>query len=179
MTRSTAGCVHHTVNLIKELIRPSFDMWFFVVICNPVSRDIARKRYHLWEIRHKRVIDHRLQEPRMKLSEIVYFLSMMTSSNGSSFRVTGPLWGEFTDHRRIPLHKGQWRGNWCIFQESPLTHEILTKLCFMLVWQERYKFPHGLLAIIFFCIILYHYYIQCIVIFNLGMCVIIWGCYIV
>ena len=28
---------------------------------------------------------------------------MMTSSNRNIFRVTGPLWGEFTGHRRIPL----------------------------------------------------------------------------
>ena len=27
---------------------------------------------------------------------------MMTSSNGNIFRVTGPLCGEFTGHRRIP-----------------------------------------------------------------------------
>ena len=30
-------------------------------------------------------------------------LCMMTSSNGNIFRVTGPLWGEFTGHRWIPL----------------------------------------------------------------------------
>ena len=35
-------------------------------------------------------------------------LSMMTSPNGSIFRVTGPLCGEITSHRWIP-HKGQWR----------------------------------------------------------------------
>ena len=29
-------------------------------------------------------------------------LSMMTSSNGNIFRVTGPLWGESTGHRWIP-----------------------------------------------------------------------------
>ena len=34
---------------------------------------------------------------------------MMTSSNGNIFRVTGPLYGEFTGHRRIPRTKGQWR----------------------------------------------------------------------
>ena len=28
--------------------------------------------------------------------------TMMTSSNGNIFRVTGPLWGEFTGHRWIP-----------------------------------------------------------------------------
>ena len=30
---------------------------------------------------------------------------MMTSSNGNIFRVTGPLCGEFTGHRWIPLTK--------------------------------------------------------------------------
>ena len=30
---------------------------------------------------------------------------MMTSSNGYIFRVTGPLWGEFTGDRWIPLTK--------------------------------------------------------------------------
>ena len=30
---------------------------------------------------------------------------MMTSSNGNIFRVTGPLWGEFTGDRWIPLTK--------------------------------------------------------------------------
>ena len=35
---------------------------------------------------------------------------MMTSSNANIFRVTGPLCGEFTSHRWIPLTKQQWRG---------------------------------------------------------------------
>ena len=30
---------------------------------------------------------------------------MMTSSNGNIFRVTGPLCGQFTGHRWIPLTK--------------------------------------------------------------------------
>ena len=33
------------------------------------------------------------------------YLYMMTSSNGSMFRVTGLLCGEFTGHRWIPLTK--------------------------------------------------------------------------
>ena len=32
-----------------------------------------------------------------------YWPLMMTSSNGYIYRVTGPLWGESTGHRRIPL----------------------------------------------------------------------------
>ena len=35
---------------------------------------------------------------------------MMTSSNGNTFRVTGPLCGEFTGHRWIPRTKSQWCG---------------------------------------------------------------------
>ena len=42
------------------------------------------------------------------LSQLRY-QPMMTSSNGNIFRVTGPLWGEFTGHRWIPL-TSQWRG---------------------------------------------------------------------
>ena len=38
---------------------------------------------------------------------------MMTSSNGNSFRVTGPLWGEFTGHRWITLTKASDAELWC------------------------------------------------------------------
>ena len=40
----------------------------------------------------------------------VFFLAMMTSSNGNIFRITGHLCGEFTGPRWISPHKGQWRG---------------------------------------------------------------------
>ena len=39
----------------------------------------------------------------------VQLLPMMTSSNGSIFRVTGPLFGEFTGHWWIPLTKAETR----------------------------------------------------------------------
>ena len=35
----------------------------------------------------------------LKLLFVSSMTSMMTSSNGNIFRVTGPLCGEFTDHR--------------------------------------------------------------------------------
>ena len=38
---------------------------------------------------------------------------MMTPSNGTIFRVTGPLCGEFTGHRRIPLTKTSEAELWC------------------------------------------------------------------
>ena len=37
----------------------------------------------------------------------------MTSSNGNIFRVTGPLWGESTGHRWIPLTKASDAELWC------------------------------------------------------------------
>ena len=45
---------------------------------------------------------------------MVYHWGMMTSSNGSIFRVTGPLCGEFRSHRWIPLTKASDVELWCV-----------------------------------------------------------------
>ena len=44
---------------------------------------------------------------------------MMTSSNGSIFRVTGHLWGEFTSHRWIPLTRASDAELWCFLWSAP------------------------------------------------------------
>ena len=44
---------------------------------------------------------------------------MMTSSNGNIFRVIGPLWGEFTVHRWIPLTKASDAELWCFLWSAP------------------------------------------------------------
>ena len=49
--------------------------------------------------------------PHVKVYPVVP-TTTMTSSNGNNFRVTGPLCGEFTGQRWIPL-KGQRRGALC------------------------------------------------------------------
>ena len=43
---------------------------------------------------------------------------MMTTSNGTIFRVTGPLWGEFTGQRWIPLTKASDAELWCFLWSS-------------------------------------------------------------
>ena len=43
----------------------------------------------------------------------------MTSSNGNLFRVTGPLYGEFTGHRWIPLTKASNAELWWFLWSSP------------------------------------------------------------
>ena len=44
---------------------------------------------------------------------------MMTSWNGYSYPVTGLLWGEFTDHRWIPLRKASDAELWCLLWSAP------------------------------------------------------------
>ena len=44
--------------------------------------------------------------------------SMITSSNRNSFRVTGPLWGETTGHRWIPLTKASEAELWCFLSTN-------------------------------------------------------------
>ena len=56
---------------------------------------------------------------------------IMTSSNGNIFRVTGPLWGESTGHRWIPLTKASDAGLWCFLWSPPeRLSKQLTRLWF-------------------------------------------------
>ena len=48
-----------------------------------------------------------------------YLEIMMTSSNGSIFRVTGPFCGEFTGHRWIPRTKASDAELWCFLWSAP------------------------------------------------------------
>ena len=46
-------------------------------------------------------------------------IHMMTSSSGNIFRVSGPLCGEFTGHRWIPLPKASEAELWCFLWSVP------------------------------------------------------------
>ena len=46
-------------------------------------------------------------------------LLMMTSSNENNFRATGPLWGESTGNRWIPLTKASDVELWCYLSSTP------------------------------------------------------------
>ena len=56
-------------------------------------------------------------ESRQRWDSVSKF--MMTSSNGNIFRVTGPLWGEFTGHRWIPRTKSNDAELWCFLWSTP------------------------------------------------------------
>ena len=68
-----------------------------------------RREFQRWKLhwtRHPNILE--LTRMWGKISGIhLCFQSTMTS-NGNIFRVTGPLWGESTGHRRIPGTKCQW-----------------------------------------------------------------------
>ena len=50
--------------------------------------------------------------------------NMMMSSNGNIFHITGPLCGEFTGHRWIPLTRDSGAKLWYfLWLHSPLTHK--------------------------------------------------------
>ena len=51
--------------------------------------------------------------------QIGFFFVMMTSSNGNIFRVAGPLCGEFTGYRSIPLTKASDAELWCFLLSAP------------------------------------------------------------
>ena len=57
----------------------------------------------------------RQEHDRLRVKHMLVACSapMMTSSNGNIFRVTGPLWGESTGHRWIPLTKASDAELWC------------------------------------------------------------------
>ena len=60
------------------------------------------------------------QEPAcFSIHQLNNFVNMMTSSNGNSFRVTGPLCGEFTVHRWIPLTEVSDAELWCFRWSVP------------------------------------------------------------
>ena len=83
---------------------------------------------------------------------------MMTSSNGNIFRDTGPLCGEFTGHRWIPLTKASDADLWCFLcpapeqtvQQTIETLVICNAITLIMTWFEtpscslwRHWLPHS------------------------------------
>ena len=67
----------------------------------------------LWDQRKRMLWD--MSEWHNRHSELL----MMTSSNGNIFCVTGPLCGEFTGDRWIPLTKASDAEPWCFLWSAP------------------------------------------------------------
>ena len=59
-----------------------------------------------------------------------WHVNMMTSSNGNTFRVTGPLCGEFTGHRWIPHIKASDAELWCFLRSASDLRLFVTIVCY-------------------------------------------------
>ena len=87
----------------------------------------------------------------------MFWIFMMTSSNDTIFRVTGPLWGESTGHRWIPLTKASDTELWyflCAGQTVEQTPETPVN------WNAIALVMTSLLCYNFFsrCIYCYHHH---------------------
>ena len=81
------------------------------------SRDVGDNRFHVAHVMialcclKSSVCVH--DRPYQSRQLTLFHAFMMTSSNGNIFRVTGPLYGEFTGHWWIPLTKTSNAELWC------------------------------------------------------------------
>ena len=73
--------------------------------------------------------------------------SMMTSSNGNIFRITGPLCGKFTGHRWIPLTKASDAEFWSApdqtveqTAERPVIWDAIALIMTSLYWKPPYSY---------------------------------------
>ena len=90
------------LNIIKEFYPPYFNHGF---VLYPINHSLK------WHVINS-----------VKLSSTFHiwkFSSMMTSSNGNIFRVTGHLCGEFTGHRWITCTKASDAELWCFLWSTP------------------------------------------------------------
>ena len=91
--------------------------WVKVKSLRLIWRSCAR-RFHL------RVCDHQMSWTELTTNDGTRIMAsakfaMMTSSNGSIFRATGPLCGEFTGRRWIPLTKASDAELWYFLWSAP------------------------------------------------------------
>ena len=88
-------------------------------IKNNVSVSVCMIKFLLWLRHHQSTIHFNAKCFKLLSKSISFANNMMTSSNGNIFRVTGPLCGEFTGHRWIPLTKASDAELWYFLWPAP------------------------------------------------------------
>ena len=133
---------HHDGSLHERIFDTTFHVyWFgrsktisrFGRDMNDISCAMLTSTGLIWWFWNKILISGHLTVPHntltcpMHIMHLPYIMqrTIMTPSNGSFFRVTGPLCGKFTGHRRIPLTKGWYCRLRCFFDVGP--HKLLNK----------------------------------------------------
>ena len=88
------------------------------LIAIPTASYIVHKN-HLFQLQAHACIDHNSY--------------MMSSSTGNIIRVTGPLCGEFTGHRWIPLTTASDKKLWCFLWSAP-EHTVEKTIVKLVIW---------------------------------------------
>ena len=114
----------------QRQVTRSFDVFFYLRLDKPFSNQSRRRWFEmpsrsLW--RHCNGSSARYSVKKSSTwhkqqSDGFCWISqpiMTTSSNVNIFRVSGPLCGEFTGHRWIPLTKVNDAGLWCFLWSTP------------------------------------------------------------
>ena len=94
------------------------DIWFGITVLSllfMLISDLATRQLITSTYLRKRFVN---KNNSTTVAGCVYSL-MMTSTNGNIFSVTGPLCGEFTGHRGIPLSKTSDAELWCFLWSEP------------------------------------------------------------
>ena len=109
---------------------------------------------------------------------------MMTSSNGNIFRVTGPLCGEFTSHRWIPLTKASdagfrwsapWTSGWVNNREAGdlrrhrAHYDVIVMIRWLCTWSgtPKHSWITSILRISYLRIFVYRTYYRILFYFSL------------
>ena len=83
-----------------------------------INRSLTRARFSIKIMQYK-ISHYKDKTISLRKIFIVKTLSWWRHQNGNIFRVTGPLCGEFTDHRRTPLTKASGVELRCFLLSAP------------------------------------------------------------
>ena len=90
-----------------------FGQWYCRTNLSPKHHTKTKYERNLWRKSIWRCLSSIKFQLLVRSQDAKDSYTMMTSSNGNIFRVTGPLCGEFTGHRWIPLKKANDAALWC------------------------------------------------------------------
>ena len=117
-------CWIKALNLLQsycfDVIRswPQIHLWSLVTLLDTLMK-ILNNSFTYGSLNHIQGLNSLKMSINWKPFYLGLIVFMMTSSNGNIFRVTGPLCGEFTSYRRIPLTKASDMQLCCILWSAP------------------------------------------------------------
>ena len=115
LKRRTGLCIDTTTSDATVILSGSGNT-AFSAICVPIGLKVLRERHVVIIVQDPGLYSttncNTMLHTGKQFQRRMIYAIMVTSPNGNSFRVTGPLWGEFPCHRWIPIIKSSDAGLW-------------------------------------------------------------------